>query len=535
MGNGAYIYVNGTNNTLTLDSTTTVSGDANIYTDGSSGTAITNAGTITHTSGSGSIYSLNLTNSGTITATGGSYLYLGYPSASYNTTNTGSVTADGSGTYVYLRGPFDNNGTLTAQNSGNLLWDGTNTTANLGSVVLTGGGRARLNGTLNNASATLNAPTGGAFDLYGGTITGGTIATGALGFTTSGGYLDGTTLNGDLNLSVSSSYVRFLNGTNFTGTNATLANNTGLYWQQTGTLSGKTITQGSGSYLYVTGAGNTLTLDPTTTVTGSLGIYTDTSTGTAITNQGVLTHNSGTGYLYANTLVNQGSVAVTGGNLYFGYYASHNSTNAVGGSLTLTGTSNVHIYSPLSNAGQINVQSGTLYTNGYLTNATTGLINGAGTINGGLTLAGGTLAPGNSIGTLTLSGGNFTVTNSSTFAIEMDGTTSDRLTFQSPGTVDIGVGLLQLSINLLAAPTQGTTYTIMNIASGGTGYTGYFAGLPNSGDAMIANFSGTDYTLNVYYLANSIVLQVPEPSTYALLSMGLAVFALRLRRRWRQE
>src|SRR5690606_1930823 len=121
-----------------------------------------------------------------------------------------TVTADGASTTVYLRGNFDNNGTLTAQNSGTLRWDGSNTTSNLGTVVLTGSGRALLNGTLDNTSATLTAPTGGAFELFGGTITGGTIAAGALTFTTSAGYLDGATLTGDLNLSTASSYVRFI-------------------------------------------------------------------------------------------------------------------------------------------------------------------------------------------------------------------------------------------------------------------------------------------------------------------------------------
>ena len=48
----------------------------------------------------------------------------------------------------------------------------------------------------------------------------------------SAGYLDGATLTGDLNLSTTSSYVRFINGANFTGTNATFANSSHLRWQQ---------------------------------------------------------------------------------------------------------------------------------------------------------------------------------------------------------------------------------------------------------------------------------------------------------------
>jgi len=533
MASSAYVYITGANNTLTLDAATTATGFLQFYSDGSAGTAFTNQGTLTQTIGSGNIYSLNFTNSGSITASGGTYLYLGYPSAGYNSTNTGTVTSDGAGTYVYLRGNFDNNGTVTAQNSGNFVWDGTNTTANLGNVVLATGGRALLNGTLNNSSSNLTAPTGGVFELYGGTIQGGTIAGGALSFTSSGGYLDGTTLTGDLVLPANS-YVRVVNGTGLSGANISLATNAGLYWQQIGTLSGKTVTQGTGSYFYVTGAGNTLTIDPTTSFSGTVSVYTDTSAGTAITNQGTLTHNSGTGYLYANTLVNQGSVSVNSGSFYLGYYAGHSSTNAAGGTVTVNGGSNVFVNTPLTNSGQILIQNGTFYTyNNLFTNSGTGLIGGAGTINGDLTLAGGTLAPGNAgIGTLTLANSDFTVTAPSVFAVEMDGTNSDRLTFQGPtSAVDLGAGLLTLSITLLSAPTQGTTYTLSNITSGSLGYTGYFANVPNSGDALIATFGAQNYTLNVYYLANSITLQVPEPSTYALMGTGLVLFALRWRRR----
>ncbi|MBL9215094.1 MAG: hypothetical protein JNG83_06425, partial [Opitutaceae bacterium] len=154
-GPNAYLYVNQTGNSLTLGPGTSATGDISIYSDGSAGTSIINQGTLNHTGSSGQIYAPTFTNSGTINATAGT-LYLNYPSAGYNATNTGSVTSSGSGTTVYIRGNFDNNGTLTAQNSGVLRFDGTNTTANLGSITLASGGHAYLNGTLVNTGDTLN-------------------------------------------------------------------------------------------------------------------------------------------------------------------------------------------------------------------------------------------------------------------------------------------------------------------------------------------------------------------------------------------
>jgi len=536
LGSGAYLYVSGANHTLTLDAATTLVGTANVYTDGSVGTAVTNQGTITHNSGTGSVYAPTFTNSGTITATAGS-LYVGSSSVGYNFFNTGSVTADGSSTYAYLGGNFVNTGTLYAQNSGRLYFTGANITANLGLIQLSTGGRALLGGTLDNTAATLNAIIGGTFELSSGTINNGTIAPGALAFTTSGGTLSGVTISGDLSLATNGATAYFTNGTTFTGANGTLASNSGIYWQQVGTLTGKTMTFGANAYLYVSAANSALTLDPTTTVTGSANIYSDGSVGTAITNQGSITNTVGTGSLYARTFTNSGTITGTAGTLYLGYNsAGYNFANTASGTIVVNGA-NTYLQNPLSNAGTINVQSGTLYASTNLTN-TTGVIQGAGTINGSLVMAGGTLNPGNSIGTLTFQSSNFSVTGASTLNIEIGGATSDQIVFQTPlSNVDIGAGLVTLSIQLLSAPTAGTTYTILSIPSGPQTFTGTFAGLPTTGSSLIATFGVQSYVFSVSYLPTSVKLDfvpVPEPSTYVLLGSGLALLALGARRRQRR-
>jgi hypothetical protein len=76
---------------LSILSTSTITGDVSIYSDGSASTTVLNQGTLTHTGGSGQIYAASFTNAGSITANAGT-LFLNYPSAGYNAVNTGTQT-----------------------------------------------------------------------------------------------------------------------------------------------------------------------------------------------------------------------------------------------------------------------------------------------------------------------------------------------------------------------------------------------------------------------------------------------------------
>ncbi|MDB6126983.1 MAG: hypothetical protein JWM35_879 [Verrucomicrobia bacterium] len=535
-GGGAYatIYV-GNGDSFTNASTLT----GGLYLYGTTGSTLINQGTMNYTSGTGYFYGPTVTNAagGNITASGGASLYFGYYNGESTSNASGAtITSSGSGSTIYLHN-INNQGSLVANNSGVLTFTGTGlTTADLGSISLASGGRALLNGNLDNTAATLNALIGGSFELYGGTIANGTVGAGGLNFTNSGGTVNGVAFAGDLTFA-NNAYAYFTNGTNFAGANATLGSGSSIYWQQSGTLAGKTIAMGSGAYIYVNGVGNSLTLSPTTTITGNAALYSDGSAGTTITNQGTINQTTGSSYLYARNFTNSGTINVTGGNVYLGVSsAGYNFSNPSGGSIVVNGGT-AQIQSAFTNGGMINVQSGTLYTSTYLTNGTTGTVMGSGTINGNLTVAGGTLSPGNSVGTLTLASSSFSVTAASLLNIEISAATADKMFFTSPSTnVDIGSGLLSLSIALLSAPTNGTTYTIMSISGGAKVFAGRFAGLPNSGDSLTATFGAQSYQFFVNYLPTSITVNftpVPEPSTYVLLAGGLATLGFGAWRRRR--
>ncbi len=218
------------------------------------------------------------------------------------------------------------------------------------------------------------------------------------------------------------------------------------------------------------GGGNTLTLAPTSVITGNvLGFGADT----------FQLGGTGTGTFNIASLSNAAQ------------YKGFATFNKVGNSLwTLTGTSTF--------AGPVNVNAGTLSVNGNITSAGGVTVNAGGTLGGNGTLGnttinGGALAPGNSIGLLTVQG-NLGFTAASSYVVEVSPTNADRTNVT--GTATLGGA----TVSAVFGPGSyvAKQYTILNAA---TGVSGMFGGVVNtnlpSGFASSLSYDANNAYLNL--------------------------------------
>jgi len=167
------------------------------------------------------------------------------------------------------------------------------------------------------------------------------------------------------------------------------------------------------------------------------------------------------------------------------------------GALVLTGT---NTYS-----GPTLVKQGLLAINGSVTSDVTvsnsGVVGGSGHIGSLAAKSGGTVAPGNSIGTLNVAG-DVSFDAGSTYAVELSSTNSDRIVAGGKATLNGGTVTLALenSPTLLSeAQTQsliGRQYNILQAAGGVTGSFG----------SVLPNYLFLGGTLN--YAANGVQLNV---------------------------
>ncbi len=502
---GRYYGVGGS---LTLDPNTTLSGMVNFYSNSDS--TITNNGTINQTSGTGIIYGYPFTNNGTVEVTSGT-LNIGSdhvigsvpPASSF--VNNGTLIASG-GTLSIGNG-FSGTGSLQAQGSGTIVLNGSLTTACLSHVSLDSTSHIRIAGTLDNSNATLQAPSGGAFELYGGTIRGGIIGPGAISYFPQGGTLDGVNFGGAINVPEGAA-VTLTDGVNVSNQSITLGASSSLTFNQAlPYLTSNTVTLGQGSQLTVTMG--SLTIDSKSTLIGNGQVILSDPTA-VFTNYGHLGNLNSSLTISASNVVNSGQITVADNNSI-----SANCPISLGGTVNLEGgtissTKGITIFSTVfSDGGTLTAGSGvTIDQNAYF--------EGDGTINGDLILSGGTLNVGSMGGSLVISNGSLNIASPSILQFSTFGSYAAPLYFDQPtGDIDIGQGRLTLSLMLKAVPQAGLSTKIIS-ATAGTHFAGTFANIPSSGSQITAAYNGSSYTFRVDYDTTGVTLSVvnsPSSST----------------------
>ena len=377
----------------------TISGNATVLFGGSGNNGIYN-----YNNGNG--VGATLTIAPTVTLRGkAGFLDNNYPLATI--VNQGTISADVAGGQLSLggTGTFTNQATLSAFNGGTLsingAWNSTlgstitvnNSTLNLGgSFTQTGltldrtGGTVNLVGTV-TGNLVLDATTG-AWNMAGGALHGGTLTETGVGQllpTSSGGTLDGMTVNGDLdlsqqntaNLTVMNNLV--LNGTLSLGTaDGSLFGRlyVGTYGSGSQTISGNaTVVFGGSSnngiynYNNGSGAGATLTIAPTVALRGTAGFLDNNYPQATIVVQGEISAEAAGGQLRlggTGTFIAQATAsALTGGTL------SINGSTVVDdpdvlrttadGTILLTGSlsGNTHNISLFKTPGRVQFNGGT--------------------------------------------------------------------------------------------------------------------------------------------------------------------------------
>ncbi|MDC0889976.1 autotransporter-associated beta strand repeat-containing protein [Candidatus Pelagibacter ubique] len=422
--------------------------------------------------------------------TTGSQTYTGATTFSASSTLTGSnvnfgSTVDGGNNNIIISGNADIDGAIT--NTAALSVQGVGSTSNIGADITTAGVQFLGNATLSGTGDRIVTSTGGSdITFYG--ITGA-----SKGLTVDGGFqLSTNDATGLASLSVTGASTLAADVTS-TGTQS---------YDGTTTLSSgdRTLTASTVTLNSVTGGSNALTVTGNLDLDGAVSGVTNMSVsgtsniGADVTTTGTQSYTGTTTVSASSTLIGtEISAAAIALNDDLEIKNSSDSTLASvisgTGALTKSGSGALTLRGVNTFDGDLTVSAGTLYAglaadsgNQVIENNVTvsgGTLSGGATIGGNVTVATANLAPGNSIGTLTIDG-NVTLGDNSTTTIEFNDTTSDQIVVS---------GNITLAGALVLEPAN-TTYSDATLT--------IFDGSGGSGNSLSGTFASTTVSNSSY-------------------------------------
>ena len=413
-----------------------------------------------------------------------------------------------------ILGDVTDNATLAFNNSGSTTYAGA--ISGTGTVVHAGSGTTILTGANTYAggttisAGTLQIGNGGAA----GSITGDVTDNGALAFNRSdivtwSNIASGSGRliqagSGTLILTGANSYsggttiaagtLQIGNGGSVGGITGNVTDNGALVFDRSDAVTFGGAISGTGTVAQI--AGGSLTLTGTNTYSGGTLISAGTLTGSA--------SSFGSGAILDNAalVINQPADA-----------AFANAING-SGSFTKLGAGRLNVTGTGSLSGATTAAAGTLAVNGSLANSAITVQNGAslggnGTVGATIIQSGGSIAPGNSIGTLHINGA-FTQGAGSVYQVEVDpgSNAADRIAVNGTATIQSGAGL-NVTQNPAGQYQVGTVYTVLTASGGVTGTYG-LSGQTTSASAFLG--LKDSYDKNNVYLT---VIETRDPATAA--------------------